>query len=72
MKLSSLLKSITPTGLYGIRAEFNGQIVDIKGAGPRAPSPMHYDLSPDPEIGSVHYRTQDVKPGGLFVAIQRG
>jgi len=24
----------------------------------------------DPEIRSVHYRAQDVKPGGLFVAIQ--
>jgi UDP-N-acetylmuramoyl-L-alanyl-D-glutamate--2,6-diaminopimelate ligase len=23
----------------------------------------------DPEIGSVHYRSQDVRPGGLFVAI---
>jgi UDP-N-acetylmuramoyl-L-alanyl-D-glutamate--2,6-diaminopimelate ligase len=23
----------------------------------------------DPEIGSIHYRSQDVKPGGLFVAI---
>ena len=24
---------------------------------------------PDPEIGSIHYRAQDVKPGGMFVAI---
>jgi len=24
----------------------------------------------DPEIGSIHYRAQDVEPGGLFVAIQ--
>jgi UDP-N-acetylmuramoyl-L-alanyl-D-glutamate--2,6-diaminopimelate ligase len=24
---------------------------------------------PDPEIASIHYRAQDVKPGGLFVAI---
>ncbi|MDQ1331428.1 MAG: UDP-N-acetylmuramoyl-L-alanyl-D-glutamate--2,6-diaminopimelate ligase [Thermodesulfobacteriota bacterium] len=26
-------------------------------------------ISPDPDIGSVHYRAQDVRPGGLFVAI---
>ena len=24
---------------------------------------------PDPEIGSIHYRAQDVQPGGMFVAI---
>ncbi len=24
----------------------------------------------DPDIGSIHYRSQDVKPGGLFVAIE--
>ncbi len=70
MKLSSLLKSITPTGLHGIRAERDGQIVDIKGAGSRATRPLRYDLSPDPEIGSIHYRAQDVQPGGLFIAIQ--
>ena len=32
--------------------------VDYKGSGNR-----------DPEIRSIHYRSQDVKPGGLFVAI---
>ena len=26
-------------------------------------------FSPDPDIGSIHYRAQDVRPGGLFVAI---
>ncbi|RPH52910.1 MAG: UDP-N-acetylmuramoyl-L-alanyl-D-glutamate--2,6-diaminopimelate ligase [Desulfobacteraceae bacterium] len=26
-------------------------------------------FSPDPDIGSVHYRAQEVRPGGLFVAI---
>ena len=70
MKLSSLLKSITPAGLHGIRAERDGQIVDIKAAGSRAIRPLPYDLSPDPEIGSIHYRAQDVQPGGLFIAIQ--
>lgn len=32
--------------------------VDHKGPGQK-----------DPEIRSIHYRSQDVKPGGLFVAI---
>jgi len=27
------------------------------------------DCCPDPDIGSIHYRAQDVKPSGLFVAI---
>jgi UDP-N-acetylmuramyl-tripeptide synthetase len=27
-------------------------------------------LSPDPDITSVHYNSKDVKPGGLFVAVQ--
>ena len=26
-------------------------------------------VATDPEIGSIHYRAQDVEPGGLFVAI---
>jgi len=34
------------------------------------PDTGQFSLSPDPEIGSVHYRAQDVKPGGLFVAIK--
>ena len=63
MKLSSLLKSITPTGLHGIKVERDGQIVDIKDTGSHAIRPLPYDLSPDPEIGSVHYRAQDVQLG---------
>ena len=27
------------------------------------------DLEPDPDIGSIHYRADQVLPGGLFVAI---
>lgn len=53
MKLSSLLKMVTPVSFYGTHVD-TGQ----------------FSLSPDPEIGSVHYRAQDVKPGGLFVAIK--
>ncbi|MGD8893923.1 MAG: Mur ligase family protein, partial [Desulfobacterales bacterium] len=53
MKLSSLLKTITPVSSYGT-----------------GPDAGQFSLSPDPEISSVHYRAQDVKPGGLFVAIK--
>jgi MurE/MurF fusion protein len=41
--------------------------VSFYGTGPGT---GQFSLSPDPEIGSVHYRAQDVKPGGLFVAIK--
>jgi len=53
MKLSSLLKTVTPVSFYGTGPD----------AGQLSPSP-------DPEISSIHYRAQDVKPGGLFVAIK--
>lgn len=53
MKLSSLLKMVTPVSFYGT-----------------GPDTERFSLSPDPEIGFVHYRAQDVKPGGLFVAIK--
>ena len=41
--------------------------VSFYGTGPGT---GQFSLSPDPEIGSIHYRAQDVKPGGLFVAIK--
>jgi UDP-N-acetylmuramyl-tripeptide synthetase len=37
--------------------------------GIKAEFPGHNDVS-NPEISSIHYRAQSVKPGGLFVAIQ--
>jgi len=53
MKLSSLLKTVTPVSFYGT-----------------GPDAGQFSVSPDPEISSIHYRAQDVKPGGLFVAIK--
>jgi UDP-N-acetylmuramyl-tripeptide synthetase len=40
----------------------------IKAAGPLS---VDHEMAgkKDPEIGSIHYRSQDVRPGGLFVAI---
>ena len=34
-----------------------------------AVKPLSIQNTADPEITSVHYRAQDVRPGGLFVAI---
>ncbi|MBW2492205.1 MAG: hypothetical protein JRE65_13770, partial [Deltaproteobacteria bacterium] len=31
---------------------------------------MRYAHLPDSDIGSIHYRAQEVQPGGMFVAIE--
>ncbi len=72
MKLSSLLKVLTEK-----------EVADKSGSpagDTREGRLLEINLSPsscisrkatlkDPEIGSIHYRSQDVMPGGLFVAI---
>jgi murE/murF fusion protein len=70
MKLSSLLNALEPVSLYGASITHAGQNDDIKTSANGAARPMTCALSPDPEIDSIHYRAQDVKPGGLFVAIK--
>jgi UDP-N-acetylmuramoyl-L-alanyl-D-glutamate--2,6-diaminopimelate ligase len=62
LKLSNLLKAVTPISVIGMSAEGRAQNAENKNALP-------HTLLPAPEIGSIHYRAQDVKPGGLFVAI---
>ena len=69
MRLSDLLKTVDPVGFYGIEAEQSGHVSDIGNTEHSDPD-AGFLLSPDPEIGSVHYRAQDVQPGGLFVAIE--
>ena len=62
MRLSYLLKTVDPVGFYGIEAEQSGHVSDIGNT--ENPDPdAGFFLSPDPEIGSVHYRAQDVQPG---------
>ncbi|MGW8186532.1 MAG: Mur ligase family protein, partial [Desulfobacterales bacterium] len=56
MKLASLIGDIRVSKLNGRRARRQGDVVRF--------------LNPDPDITSVHSRAQNVKPGGLFVAIQ--
>lgn len=59
MKLSELVKDI----VLKETAEANGY------SGNPYPAANEAFFLHDPEIGSVHYRAQDVKPSGLFVAI---
>ena len=70
VQLSTLLKAIEPIGIYSTTAQgagFKAQGKDFKsgalGATPSA-------ALPDREISSIHYRAQDVRPDGLFVAIE--
>jgi len=69
MRLSDLLKTVDPVRFYGIEAEQSGHVSDIENTGHSDPD-ARFLFSPDPEIGSIHYRAQDVQPGGLFVAIE--
>ncbi len=68
MRLSDVLKTVSPKACYGIKAEWCGPTAGNTSAGP-SDSAAGTLLSPDPEIGSIHYRAQEVLPGGLFVAI---
>ena len=56
MKLSSLIGEIRISKVNGRQARRQGDVVRL--------------LKPDPDIVSLHSRAQNVKPGGLFVAIQ--
>jgi len=61
MRLSDVLKTLNPVRFCGIEAGQSGYVSD---------SGNTEHLDPDPEIGSIHYKAQDVQPGGLFVAIE--
>ncbi len=61
MKLSTLLKTIEPITVIGTQDRASDAHCQSCG------SPA---LPQDPEIGSIHYRAQEVLPGGLFVAIK--
>ncbi|MDD2389732.1 MAG: UDP-N-acetylmuramoyl-L-alanyl-D-glutamate--2,6-diaminopimelate ligase [Desulfobacterales bacterium] len=57
MKLSRLVSALTPKRLNGTTALHFCDGWNFGG------------IDPDPDIGSIHYRAQDVQPGGLFVAV---
>jgi UDP-N-acetylmuramyl-tripeptide synthetase len=70
VQLSNLLKTVRPVKFHGIRAKSNESIMETQTTEHHDPDIARVSLSPDPEIGSIHYRAQDVEPGGLFIAIK--
>jgi UDP-N-acetylmuramoyl-L-alanyl-D-glutamate--2,6-diaminopimelate ligase len=70
LKLSILVKAIEPIRIYGLTAERQSQhaggLDEVRYALSARPSAA----MPDTEIGSIHYRAQEVLPGGLFVAVK--
>ncbi len=70
MQLSNLLKTVHPVKFHGIWAKSGEPIAETRNAEHHDPDIAGVSLLPDPEIGSIHYRAQDVEPGGLFVAIK--
>jgi MurE/MurF fusion protein len=69
MRLSDVLTTVNPKACYGMKAPSCGHVAQGKNAEP-SESTERVLLSPDPEISSIHYRAQEVQPGGLFVAIK--
>lgn len=69
MRLSDVLKTVSPKTCYGIESSSCGPVPAHKSAGP-SDSGDDVLVSPDPEIGAIHYRAQEVRPGGLFVAVK--
>ena len=67
MKLSKLLEAIEPITLG---AERKAQSAKRNEKERHAPCAMRYADLPDSDIGSIHYRAQEVQPGGMFVAIE--
>ncbi|MCP4627161.1 MAG: UDP-N-acetylmuramoyl-L-alanyl-D-glutamate--2,6-diaminopimelate ligase [bacterium] len=70
MKLSTLLYELKPLSIFSLKAERKGQSAKSVEKVGYALCPRPYANSPDCEIRSIHYRAQEVKPGGLFVAIK--
>ena len=68
MKLSNLLKAVA--GDSSNRAKGDAQRAMHAGQKHNALCARPDAEEPDPDISSIHYRAQDVQPGGLFVAIQ--
>ena len=70
MKLSTLINAVESIGMFSLKAE--GQQPKTTGVarGSDALSLVPCSRVPDISIGSVHYRAQEVQPGGVFVAIE--
>lgn len=70
MKLSTLLGAISPIRGGAHKAERRAQPPEGIGKARHAPRAANLAYQSDPEIGSIHYRAQEVLPGGMFVALK--
>ncbi len=58
MKIATLISAVTDPGQQAPACRGNGCRVDSLCG-----------VDPDTDIGAIHYRAQDVRPGGLFIAV---
>ena len=70
MKLSRLLETIEPITANRLDTGSGGQRSKNGAETYQVPTPLPEDNPLDSEIGSIHYRAQEVQPGGMFVAIE--
>jgi len=70
VKLTTLLKAINTFREITLGAERKAQSAKRDEKERHALCAMRYADLPDSDIGSIHYRAQEVQPGGMFVAIE--
>jgi UDP-N-acetylmuramoyl-L-alanyl-D-glutamate--2,6-diaminopimelate ligase len=70
VKLSKLLEAIEPITANCLNTGSSDQRAKNGAKKRHVPSPLPNDSPPDSDIGSIHYRAQEVQPGGMFVAIE--
>jgi len=70
VRLSTLLKAIEPIEMFRPAPECSSKDAERTAAGRCVLQPMPPAGLPEAEIGSIHYRAQEVQPHGLFVAVE--
>ncbi|MBT8369737.1 MAG: hypothetical protein KJO34_02170, partial [Deltaproteobacteria bacterium] len=70
MKLTTLLKATDTIRVSTLGADRRAHSAMPDEKDPHAPGAMRDANLPETQIGSIHHRAQEVRPGGLFVAIE--
>jgi UDP-N-acetylmuramyl-tripeptide synthetase len=70
LKLSALLNAVEPTEINEVEIRGSDRKTQNEDEGRCVLRPLARADLPDVEIGSMHYRAQEVKPNGLFVAVE--
>ena len=70
MKLLELLKAVDPISVNKIKALGAGRVAQGRKDEHTTPGGMPQADLIDMDIESIHYRAQEVQPGGMFVAIK--